>query len=172
MTEQTNLSRATSLANRLAIGPAIIAGLTLFFLMGLTFFDVISRSVFSAPLSYSAELTEMAMAVIVFAALPMATLKGDHIVVDLFDGFFKSRAARIRDFMVDVVCLIALVYPAYRIWTIGTRSKGYNEVTEILNIPQYYLIYFVSIALYACCGIYILRLVNYFLKPSTQDEDL
>ncbi len=172
MKTQTNLSRAASLADRLALGPAIIAGLTLFFLMALTFFDVISRSVFSAPLSYSAELTEIAMAVIVFASLPMATLKGNHIVVDLFDGFFNARGSLIRDFLVDVVCLVALAYPAYRVWTIGTRSKSYNEVTEILNIPQYYLIYFVSIALFACCGIYVLRLVSYFLKSPKQDEDL
>lgn len=171
MEARTHLSRAASLADRLALGPAIIAGLTLFFLMALTFFDVISRSVFSAPLSYSAELTEIAMAVVVFASLPMATLKGNHIVVDLFDGFFGTRAARIRDFLVDVVCLIALAYPAYRVWTIGTRSKSYNEVTEILNIPQYYLIYFVSIALFACCGIYALRLVSYFLKSPEQVED-
>lgn len=172
MQTQTNLSRAASLANRLALGPAVIAGLTLFFLMALTFFDVISRSVFSAPLSYSAELTEIAMTVVVFASLPMATLKGNHIVVDLFDGFFSMRGTVVRDFLVDVVCLFALAYPAYRVWTIGTRSKSYNEVTEILNIPQYYLIYFVSAALIACCGVYVLRLVSYFLKSPTSDEAL
>lgn len=171
MRTRTHLSRAASLANRLALGPAIIAGFTLFFLMALTFVDVISRSVFSAPLSFSAELTEIAMAVVVFASLPMATLKGNHIVVDLLDSFFNSRGAVIRDFLVDAVCLFALAYPAYRVWTIGTRSKSYNEVTEILNIPQYYLIYFVSIALFTCCGIYVLRLAGYFLQSSKQVEN-
>jgi len=169
MQTRTHLSRAASLANRLALGPAIIAGFTLFFLMALTFVDVISRSVFAAPLSYSAELTEMAMAIVVFASLPIATLKGNHIVVDLFDGVFTTRGAVIRDFLVDAVCLFALAYPAYRVWTIGTRSKGYNEVTEILGIPQYYLIYFISVALFACCGIYVLRLVSYFLNVKIQD---
>lgn len=150
--------------------PAWIAGVTLFFLMGLTFVDVISRSVFSAPLSFSGEVTEIAMTVTVFAALPMATLKGNHIVVDLFDGFFNKRGALIRDFLVDVICLGALAYPAYRVWSLGTRSKSYNEVTEILDIPQYYLIYFVSIALFACCCIYLLRLAFHLLKSPTQDE--
>lgn len=160
-----------SLGNRLAIGPAWIAGVTLFFLMALTFVDVISRSLFSAPLNFSGEVTEIALAVIVFAALPMATLQGNHIAVDLFDRFFSARGATVRDFLVDVVCLVALAYPAYRVWTIGTRSKSYNEVTEILNIPQYYLIYFVSVALFACCGIYVLRLAGYFLDAPSQDED-
>ncbi|MCX7560589.1 TRAP transporter small permease [Sulfitobacter sp. F26204] len=168
----THVSRVASLANRLAIGPAFIAGVALFFMMVLTFIDVISRSVFSAPLSYSAELTEMAMAVIVFAALPMATLKGNHIVVDLFDGFFSTRGAFLRDFLVDLICIVALAFPAYRVWTIGTRSKSYNEVTEILNIPQYYLIYFVSIALFFCCGIYFLQIITRFAKSPKTEEAL
>lgn len=172
MKTQSNASRVASLANRLAIGPAFIAGIALFFMMVLTFVDVISRSVFSAPLSYSAEVTEIAMTVVVFAALPMATLKGSHIVVDLFDGFFSVRGALIRDFLVNLVCVGALAYPAYRVWTIGTRSKSYNEVTEILNIPQYYLIYFVSIALFFCCGIYVLQLIARFVKSPKPDEVL
>lgn len=170
METQSNASPVASLTNRLAIGPAVIAGIALFFMMVLTFVDVISRSIFSAPLSYSAELTETAMAVVVFAALPMATLKGNHIVVDLFDGFFNTRWAIVRDFLVDLVCVMALAYPAYRVWTIGTRSKSYNEVTEILNIPQYYLIYFVSIALFFCCGIYVLQLIARFLTPPKPNE--
>lgn len=170
METQSNASRVTSLADRLAIGPAFIAGVALFFMMVLTFVDVILRSVFSAPLSYSAELTEISMTVVVFAALPLATLKGSHIVVDLFDAFFSSRAALVRNFLVDLICVLALALPAYRVWTIGTRSKGYNEVTEILNIPQYYLIYFVAIALFFCCGIYVLRLIGRFL-PSHRSEE-
>lgn len=170
MKTQSKASRIASLANRLAIGPAVIAGIALFFMMVLTFVDVISRSVFSAPLSFSAELTETAMAVVVFAALPMATLKGNHIVVDLFDGFFNARGALVRDFLVDLICVLALAYPAFRVWTIGTRSKSYNEVTEILNMPQYYLIYFVSTALFFCCGIYVLQLIARFVNPPKSNE--
>lgn len=157
-----NQSVVARLSDRIALGPARIAGLALMFLMVLTFADVISRSVLSAPLGFSAELTEISMAVIVFAALPMATLRDGHIVVDLLDSFFNKRAAFVRGMLVDLICLIALAFPAVRVWTLGTRSKGYNEVTEILGWPQYYLIYFVSIALFACCVAYVLRIVIRF----------
>nr|WP_231704117.1 TRAP transporter small permease [Cochlodiniinecator piscidefendens] len=159
MFSETKLAR---LSDRLALGPARIAGLALMFLMVLTFLDVIMRSAFSAPLGFSAELTEISMAVIVFAALPMATLKDGHIVVDLLDGLFGRKASFVRDMILDVICLIALAYPALRVWTLGTRSKSYNEVTEILGWPQYYLIYFVSIALFVCCIFYALRIAIRF----------
>jgi TRAP-type C4-dicarboxylate transport system permease small subunit len=172
MVAKSGKSMLTVLSDRLAFGPARIAGLALMLLMLVTFVDVISRSVFSAPLGFSAEVTEMLMAVIVFAALPMTILKDSHIVVDLLDGWFGRRAAYIRNTLVDLICLVALAYPAVRIWTLGTRSKGYNEVTEILGWPQYYLIYFVSFALVVCCFIYALRILLRFQTGRYPREEL
>ncbi|WP_206540002.1 TRAP transporter small permease [Ruegeria sp. ANG-R] len=171
MTPSSETSRLKLWSERLALGPARIAGLALMFLMVLTFVDVISRSVFSAPLGFSAELTEISMAVIVFAALPMATLHDGHIVVDLLDKLFQGKAAYLRDMMVDVVCLVSLAYPAVRVWTLGTRSRSYNEITEILGWPQFYLIYFVSIALFGCCAVYVLRILIRFQTGASPQRE-
>lgn len=142
-----------------ASGAAWVSAAALFFLMAMTFADVISRSVFSAPFGFSAELTELSMAVIVFSALPLATLKDGHIEVDLLDRLYSPRMAAVRDTLVDLLCCAALAYPAWRVWQLGLRSKSYGEVTEILRLPQYWMICFVSVVLLGASAAYLLRIL-------------
>ena len=161
---------------RLARAPAWLSAACLFVLMLLTFADVIMRSLFSAPLGSSAEVTQIFMGIIVFAALPLAAVREEHIVVDLFDGFFAGRMADVQRMIIDLLCLGMLAVACHRIWELGTRSRGYGEVTEYLRLPQYLLIQFFSLAIAFTCLIYLARIVSalarVFSGPEKRQSDI
>src|SRR5258707_10984481 len=61
------------------------AAAVMLFLMLLTCVDVVGRYFLNKPLTGGFELTEVLLASLIFAGLPLVTLRGDHITVDLFD---------------------------------------------------------------------------------------
>ena len=73
-----------------------LAGLALFAIMVLTFFDVSGRKFLSQSITGSLELTELLMVVVIFAALPLVSLKGEHVLFDSLDGLMPRWARQIQ----------------------------------------------------------------------------
>ncbi len=161
----------------LAFLPSVVAASALFALMVMTFFDVILRSAFNDPVESATEMTRLFMAIVVFSSLPVISWRGQHIVVDLFDPLFRARLARIRDAVINLVCGIVLFWPALRVWQLAGRAKAYGDVTEYLNIPQFYIAYFIAIATILTALTLLVRGVFFALvpdlvgKPVRPDED-
>ncbi|MEM8811034.1 MAG: TRAP transporter small permease [Pseudomonadota bacterium] len=150
----------------LAHGPSWLAGLALFLLMTMTFFDVVLRSAFNAPIEAATELTRFAMGIIVFASLPVVTWKGGHIAVDLLDPLFSKWAARIRDILIDLICGIVLLWPAWRVFGLAERARDFGDVTEYLNLPQFYIAYFIAISTTITALVLIARAIVRVVAPS------
>ena len=121
----------------LALAPSLLAAGVLLALMVMTFSDVILRSVLNDPIEAATELTRLFMAIMVFASLPLVSWRGEHIVVDLFDGLFSAAAGRIRDATVNLLSGLLLLWPALRVWQLASRARAYGDVTEYLHIPQF-----------------------------------
>jgi len=100
--------------------PVVIACVALFALMVMTFFDVVLRSMFNAPIEAATELTRILMAVIVFCVMPVISARGDHISVDLTDGLFERLGlARWRNALVWLACGVMLFWPLQRVWILA-----------------------------------------------------
>ncbi len=121
-----------------------LAAITLFALMLITCIDVIGRYVFNRPLTGSTELTEIAVGIVVFAAFPVISWRREHIVVDIFDGFFTPAMEFVRNIIINSIAAIALFFLGQRILLLGKRSLGYGEVTEYLAIPTGWMINFIG----------------------------
>ncbi|SOE08917.1 TRAP-type C4-dicarboxylate transport system permease small subunit [Hoeflea halophila] len=133
------------LLNRLAELPMLLAAATLFVLMVLTFSDVIMRSTFSAPIEAATELTRIAMAVIVFSALPVVSGRANHIVVDLLDPLFhRLRIERVLEGLITLICGVLLYWPAMRSFDLAARARNYGDLTEYLAIPVFYITWFIA----------------------------
>lgn len=161
----TALSKLPRLARALAIAPALLASVTLFAMMTLTFADVVLRSAFNAPIEAATELTRLMMAVVVFSALPLVSGAGRHIAVDLTDSLFNAFAARIRDTAVNLACGLMLWRPAGRAWDLAERAAGFGDVTEYLGIPEFYPAAFISAACYVTSVVLVLRGLLCVLAP-------
>lgn len=153
--------------NQLSELPMLLAAATLFILMVLTFADVIMRSVFSAPIEAATELTRIAMAVIVFSALPVISGRADHIVVDLLDPLFRRAGAeRLIDGLVTLVCGGLLVWPAMRSFDLANRARSYGDLTEYLSIPVFYLTWFIAFMTLLTAMTMALRGLVVLFRPS------
>src|SRR6266849_6455550 len=73
-----------------------VAAVVMLFLMLLTCVDVVGRYFLNKPLTGGFELTEVLLASLIFAGLPLVTLRGDHITVDLFDPVTPDWLFRIQ----------------------------------------------------------------------------
>ena len=138
--------------------------------MVMTFLDVLSRSIFNNPIESATELTRLFMAIMVFAALPMVTWRGAHIVVDLMDPMFSRRLARIRDILIDLICGVAILWPAKRVFDLAERARDYGDRTEYLGMPQHYAGWFISLFAFITALVFIARGLTQIFAPHLLPE--
>lgn len=123
----------------LALGALVLA-----VMLALTCADVIGRYVFSAPVNGKTELTRFLMAGLIAFALPVVTLRGDQITVDIFENFFSRPLERLRDVVIDAYCAVALLTLAWWVAFRARRLMEYGYVSDFLHIPLYPVAYFVA----------------------------
>lgn len=120
------------------------AALVLFCLMILTCVDVVGRYFFSLPLSGGFEMTEMLLASLIFAGLPLVTLRDDHITVDLFDPVVPDWLLRIQHVVACLIGFVATGYLAWRLWLRAVAMDQAGETTAQLKFKLAYLTYGMS----------------------------
>ncbi|PML81872.1 TRAP transporter small permease [Enterovibrio norvegicus] len=125
---------------------AAITALSLFAMLLVTVIDVVGRYFFSVPLAGSVEMVEILLALVVFSAFPLITWSEEHICVDLLDDWFPEGVARVRQVLLSLGCAFALGLVAWKVWGLGARSLSYGEETDVLGIPNGFVMYFISVA--------------------------
>jgi TRAP-type C4-dicarboxylate transport system permease small subunit len=113
-----------------------LAGLALLAIMLLTFLDVSGRKLLSHSITGSLELTELLMVVVIFGALPLVSLKGEHVVFDSLDALLPAWFQRIQRALVDIVCAGLLIGLAYLMWKTGAEFAVTGETTAQLKITK------------------------------------
>lgn len=146
--------------------PIWLASTALFFLMLLTFADVVLRSVANAPIEIATDLTRVLMATVVFAVMPALSFRGGQISVDLLDGVFRNlRLARLRDIVVTLFCGVILIWPTMRVARLAERSRSYGDTTEYLRMPVFYVEWFIAVMTGLTALALLLRAVLLVVKP-------
>jgi TRAP-type C4-dicarboxylate transport system permease small subunit len=122
-----------------------VAALILFALMLMTCIDVLGRYLFNAPLNGATELTELMMAGIIFAALPVVGRREQHINVDLLDSITPRVLVNIRQTLINTIAAVAMAVICWRVWILAARHAEYGDRTEFLQIPVAPVVYFISV---------------------------
>jgi TRAP-type transport system small permease protein len=125
---------------------AALAAAALFAIMALTFFDVSGRKLMSTSIPGSLELTEMLMVVVIFAALPLVSLRGEHVVFDSLDGVLPTAIKRVQRVAVHAVCALSLLGLAYLMWKSGGQFAESGETSAQLKIARAPFVYAMSMA--------------------------
>ena len=86
----------------------LLAAVALFAIMALTLVDVAGRKLLNHSIPGSLELTEILMVVVIFAALPLVSLHGEHVVFDSLDQLMPPWLRRLQQAVVDLFCAAAL----------------------------------------------------------------
>lgn len=114
---------------------ALASGLILIFVMVYTVVDVVMRYVFNRPFSGSVEVTEFAMAMIVFLAMPYTGWVGAHISVDLFEKYLDRPSLR---YLPSAISFIGAALFALIAWRVVLEAAAtVNQTSNMLRMPHY-----------------------------------
>ena len=122
----------------------LLAATALFAIMWLTLADVAGRKAISASVPGSLELTEMLMVLVIFAGLPLVSLRGEHVVFDSLDPLLERWVRRAQGFVVELLCAAALAGIAWLMWIKAGNMMSYGDTTAQLKIPQGPFVYIMS----------------------------
>lgn len=133
-----------------------LAAAALFAIMALTLADVAGRKLASASVPGSLELTELLMVAVIFAALPLVSLHGEHIVFDSLDPLLERWLRRAQGVAVEVFCALALAGVAWVMWTKAGQMTEYGDTTAQLKIAQGPFVHAMSVLAAATAVVHLL----------------
>lgn len=113
-----------------------LASIALFAIMWLMLVDVLARKFGNHSVHGALELTEILMAVLVFAALPLVSRHEEHIVFDSLDPHLPARWRVWQQALVNLVCAAVFVFLAVQMARRADRFDEYQEVTQQLSWPM------------------------------------
>lgn len=122
-----------------------VASVVLFSLMLLTCVDVFGRYFLNRPVLGAFEVTEMALAALIFVGLPMVTLRQEHITIDLLDAISPRWLLRLQHVAASAIGAVATAYLAWRLWLRGNTMLASGETTAQLKFTLAYLTYAMAI---------------------------
>lgn len=146
-----------------AVVPALgtLAAALMFCLMLLTCVDVVGRYFLNKPVVGGFELTEMLLAALIFAGLPLVTLRGDHITVDLFDAVTPDWLFRIQHVLATLIGVACTAYLAWRLWLRADELGLRGETTSQLGFKLAWLTWAMSLLM----GLTAAALVAAMFRP-------
>jgi TRAP-type C4-dicarboxylate transport system permease small subunit len=144
----------------------LLAAAALFAIMALTFFDVGGRKLLSNSIPGSLELTELLMVVVIFAALPLVSLRGEHVVFDSLDGYLPAGLRRVQRALMQAVCAAVLLGLGWLMWQTGSQFLETGETTAQLKILKAPFMYGMAVL----CGVAGLIHLGLVLRPSAAQE--
>ena len=142
----------------------LLSGGALFAIMALTFFDVASRKLLDNSIPGSLELTELLMVIVIFAALPLVSLRGEHVLFDSLDSSLPPRVLEIQKAVIHLMIAIALLGLGWLMWKTGGQFQQTGETTAQLKFPKAPFIYGMAV-LCAVSGLVHLYLM---VRPPAQ----
>jgi TRAP-type C4-dicarboxylate transport system permease small subunit len=122
-----------------------ISATVLLFLVLLTCGDVIGRYFFNNSIDGAVELTQLGLAVMVFAQMPVMTWRGGHVVVDLLDPLLGYRTIKVLGLFSVFIISTSFYFLAVRIYQLAERSLRRGELTEYLGLPAGHIAQYIAI---------------------------
>ena len=113
----------------------LLAAVALFSMMTLTFLDVVGRKFLGGSIIGSVELTELMMLALIYTALPLASLAGEHVVFDLLDFLLPERVKRWQSLVANLLCAFLLAGAAWFVLERAMRTQSMGDTTAQLQIP-------------------------------------
>ena len=144
----------------------LLAAVALFAIMALTFFDVGGRKLLSNSITGSLELTELLMVVVIFAALPLVSIRGEHVVFDSLDGYMSPGLRKIQRAFMQAICATALLALGWLMWQTGGQYLETGETTAQLKILKAPFIYGMAVL----CVVTGLIHLGLMFRPSAIEE--
>ncbi len=131
------MHRIDKLITHVSTALSAVAAGCLVLLMLLTFFDVVGRYFFNAPITFTVELTELAMGLVVFLGLGLTTLKGGHITVDVLTRIMPGWLFGLVTVLAKLFTVGFLAVVTWQLFAQTNLIRGDGLITQVLGIQVY-----------------------------------
>lgn len=141
---------------RLVIGLwALLGGAVLCAVVLINVYSTAASALFGRPFPGDFELTEVGVAVAVFAFLPYCQITGANVTADIFTARASARTVAILQFVASLVAFGFASLLVWRMWAGMLDQKAYGYTTAILQFPQWiaFLPILASLALLALASL-------------------
>ncbi len=155
------IMRASEMLARVCLS---LSALCLLALMCLTVAEVIGRYGFNAPIFGRQDVAQILLALAIFLAFPVATLRGEHIAVDLLDGYFHKSFAFWRDRTIEVIIATSLLTMGVWLFDRAEKALSRGNSTELLFLPKYPLLGFVAVVVTSTGALVAVRTIVIALR--------
>lgn len=125
-----------TVTHRISLALWLLTSLFLLLIMAVSFSDVSMRT-FATPIPGAYEVTEIAVGAMVFAALPIVTLRRQHVSVSLLTGLTR-RWSGFRWLVLLVsrsTAAIIFGYLGYRLWGLGNEFDANGAEAIFASFP-------------------------------------
>lgn len=146
-----------TLGKRAELALVLVSGGVLLFLMSLTVADVVMRYFLVKPIRGAYELTEVALAMLIFTGLPLASLYGAHVTADLIDRALGAARLVQLNRIVDAASGVILIGVALLMRTRAERIAEAGDVSSMLRIPLAPFIYAIAALLLLTAAMHLGR---------------
>ena len=135
--------------------------LCLFVMVLINFADVLGRHLFNHPIYGIHDLTEHLMALVVFCGLPLVTMAGLHLTVDLLDKYLQSPALRWWQSVIVLLVACVLLLVAWTFLQSALEAQSIADVSNELRLPRGPLYLFMAVsALLSAVGLLVQQFVS------------
>ena len=148
----------------LVLACGLLSGGALFAIMALTFADVTARKLLDNSIPGSLEMTELLMVIVIFAALPLVSLRGEHVLFDSLDDHLPPQVLELQKAAIHVLSAIMFLALGWLMWKTGGVFADNGETTAQLKLSKAPFIYGMGIL----CG--IAGLVHLYLVAKPPED--
>ena len=129
----------------------LVVALIMFFMMILTFIDVVGRQGFNLPVSGGGELTEIALGFVVYIGLPLVCIRREHITIGLMAGLLKGPVLQVQHILLNLLFASVTFIWARQVWIQAESLAAANNELMFLKVSIAPFVYVMSgFAFFAC----------------------
>jgi TRAP-type C4-dicarboxylate transport system permease small subunit len=114
-------------------------------IMLITCVDVAGRYVLNMPMPGALEVTEIMMGALIFASLPLVTLRNQQVTIDLFEAFIPKSVKPAMHVLIQLTSSICLAVISWRLWFKAGQMLDQGDTTAVLLWKIWPLVYFMSV---------------------------
>jgi len=129
-------ARVESFCRRPAEAFAVVGGVALVVLLAVTVAEVFWRYVLNDSLLWAEDVSTMALAVVVAAAVAYGAREGSHVTVNLIARFAGRRVTRVTDAVARLLGLAVTGVAVYALFVHGSCGLPCGAVTGSVSIPH------------------------------------
>lgn len=149
----------------------LICGAALFGVMAMTLLDVLGRKLFDQSIPGSLELTEFFMVAVIFAAMPLVSLRKEHVTFDSFDAVLPAWLRLAQNKIVDVLCVALFVGLGWLMWKAGIKFADQGDQSAQLAIAKAPFVYAMAVFLWVVALVHLRQLFDRFDAKSQGAAD-